>query len=442
MLMLSGNNLIRLSGFGVRRENQKGIVSSKARFVMTEKEPIFYGWIVLSACFAVSFCWGVFFSYGVFLKPLAADFGQGRGIISSAFSVFMVVSGISGIFSGRITDRYGTKLPLFVGGTLTALGFFLCSQIQAVWQLYVCYGIISIGAGVIFSLPPATVQRWFVKRRGLALGITTAGAGAGILIMAPLIAHLISWYDWRASFVIIGIFIFIIFLVTGLVIVPDPEVKGLKPYGREEETCSRKIEAAEELNEWDMRELVRTKAFLLINAIYFFSIMPTYLVTIHICSFATDIGFSETTAAFIFGLIFGVSIPGRVTGGLIAEKIGWIKGFFICCLTCAVMLVWLTMIKGLGLYLFAIIYGLFFGSRVPMIPGLAGYLFGTTFLAEMLGIINISAFVGGAVGSSLAGFIFDKTGSYYNAFLLGALSWAIAGVLSLLVKPLQKSQKS
>ena len=169
--------------------------------------------------------------------------------------------------------------------------------------------------------------------------------------------------------------------------------------------------------------------------------MPTYLVTIHICSFATDIGFPQTTAALMLGLIFGCSIPGRVFGGLLAEKTGWIKGFFICCLACALMVAWLTTIKGSGLYSFAILYGLFFGSRTPMIPGLAGYLFGTRLLAEMLGIINISAFVGGAIGASLAGFIFDKTGSYYFAFLLGAFSWALSGVLSLFVKPLHQSQR-
>jgi MFS family permease len=407
---------------------------------MAKQEPIFYGWIVLAACFAISFCWGAYYSYGVFLKPLAADLGQGRGIISSVFSFFMVVSGISGIFIGRMIDKYGTKIPLFISGSITAVGFFLCSQIQAVWQLYLCYGIISIGAGLIFSLPLATVQRWFVKGRGLALGITTAGAGAGNLILAPLTAHLISCYGWRSCYVIIGTAVFIVFAVSGLVIVPRPELIGLKPYGKEAGGVFQKIEAAEEINNWNIRELIHTRAFVLINAIFFFSIMPTYLVTIHICSFATDIGFSKTTAALILGLIFGFSIPGRIFGGLLAEKIGWVKGFFFCCLVCAIMVAWLTIIKGAGLYLFVILYGLFFGSRTPMIPGLAGYLFGTKLLAEILGIINISGFVGGAVGASLAGFIFDKTGSYYIAFLLGALSWALAGILSFFVKPLQKSQ--
>lgn len=407
---------------------------------MTKKEPIFYGWIVLAACFAISFCWGAYFSYGVFLKPLAADLGQGRGMISSVFSVFMVVSGISGIFMGRIIDKHGTKIPLFVSGSLSAVGFFLCSQIQTLWQLYLCYGITSIGAGVIFSLPLATVQRWFVKKRGLALGITTAGAGAGVMIVAPLTAHLISCYGWRFCYIIIGAAVFIIFAGSGLVIVPRPELMGLKPYGKDTGGVLQKIEAAAEINEWSMRELVHTKAFLLINAIFFFSVMPTYLVSIHICSFATDIGFSETSAALILGLIFAFSIPGRVGGGLLAEKTGWVKGFFICCLACAFIVAWLTTIKGSGLYLFVILYGLFFGSRTPMVPGLAGYLFGTKLLAGMLGIINISAFVGGAVGASLAGLIFDKTGNYHIAFLVGALSWAIAGVLALFVKPLRQAR--
>lgn len=406
--------------------------------MIEKKSGVFYGWAILAACFVMSSCWGIFYSYGIFLKPLVADLGQSRGVISSVFSIFMIISGISGIFMGRLTDKYGTRFPLLLSGFLITFGFLLCSQIHAVWQLYLFYGITSAGAGVIFSLPPATVQRWFIKKRGLALGIMTAGTGIGTLILAPLITRLISLYDWRATFAIIGIVTFTIFLISALVVVRKPEEKGLRPYGEDEENISRKIEVVKEENGWNTRESVQTKAFWLTNAVYFFSILPTYLVTIHIASFATDIGFSEATAALILGLIFGISIPGRIAGGFFAERIGWGKGIFVCCIICASMLIWLTTIRGPELYLFAIIYGLFFGARVPMIPGLAGSLFGTRFLTEILGTINISAFVGGAIGSSLGGFIFDYTGSYYAAFLAGALSWAIAGILSLLVKSPQK----
>ena len=404
--------------------------------IMTEKKPLFYGWIVLTACSAVSFCWGIFFSYGLFLKPIAADFGCGRGVISSAFSVFMVVSAISGIFMGRLTDKHGTKLPLFISGFLISIGLVLCSQIRCVWQLYLFYGIISVGAGIVFTLPPATVQRWFVKRRGLALGIMSSGTGVGALILAPLISHLIALYGWRVSFAILGVFVFVIFLSAALIISPNPEIKGLKPYGDNGFIPPSK-EVDEEKSGWNIRELLQTKTFWLTNVICFFSILPTYLIAIHIDAFATDIGFSEKTAAFIFGLIFGVSVPGRIAGGIIAERIGWRKGILVCCVVCTFILLWLTMIKGPGLYIFAIIYGFFFGSRAAILLGLIGSLFGMRFLAGVLGIINISGFLGGAAGSSLAGFIFDNTGSYNAAFFVGAFSWIIVGVASHFVKPLQ-----
>jgi MFS family permease len=404
--------------------------------IMNDKQTLFYGWIVLAACSAVSFCWGIFFSYGVFLKPIAADLGQGRGVISSAFSVFMVVSSVSAIFMGRLTDKHGTKLPLLISGLLISIGLVLCSQIQSVRQLYLFYGIISLGAGIVFTLPPATVQRWFVKKRGIALGIMSAGTGIGALVLAPLISHLIVLYGWRISFAILGVFVFITFMAAALIIFPNPEIKNLRPYGEDPSSPSKK-DVAGINSRWNIRELFQTKTFWLTNIICFFSILPTYLVAIHIDAFATDIGFSEKVAAFIFGLIFGVSIPGRIMGGIIAERIGWKKGIQVCCIVCTIILIWITVVKGSGLYLFAIIYGFFFGSRASILIGLIGSLFGMRFLAGIMGIINISGFLGGAAGSSLAGFIFDNTGSYNTAFLVGALSWIIAGIATHFVRPLQ-----
>jgi MFS family permease len=410
---------------------------------MTEQKPgFFYGWIILAVGFAVSFSWGVFYSYGVFLKPLAADLSQSRGLISSVFSVFLAGSAVSGILMGRLTDKYGTRLPLSLSGFLITLGLLLCSQIHTVWQLYLFYGIASLGAGVTFTLPPATAQRWFFKRRGLALSILAAGTGIGGVVFAPLIAHLISSHGWRFAFIIMGAITFVIFLIAALMTSRSPEEKGLKAYGAEEVVShSQKGEGVKRESKWKERELIRTKAFGLTNAIYFFSIVPNYLVTVHIPSFASDIGFSEEEAALILGLIFGVSIVGRITGGPFAEKIGWGKAIFVCSAVCAAMLIWLAVTGGSQIYLFAIIYGFFFGCRVPMLPGIVGFLFGTEFLAGLLGIISISGSLGAAVGPSLGGFIFDRTGSYYIAFLAGAFSWALSGIFSLLVKPPQKLEK-
>jgi Sugar phosphate permease len=167
--------------------------------------------------------------------------------------------------------------------------------------------------------------------------------------------------------------------------------------------------------------------------------IPILIVMTHIIPHAEDIGVSKVVAAGAVGLIGGVSIIGRLIGGVLADRIGFNRVVGFCCLLCAAMVAFLIVVKNIWmLYLFVVIYGLSYGAKAAMGGGLIGHLFGTKSLPTILGFIITAWAVAGLIAPPLAGHIFDVTQSYNVAFIIGAVSFAISGALALTVKPPQK----
>ena len=159
----------------------------------------FYGYIVVVAAFFIMvLMFGIFDTFGVFFKPLLTDFGWTRAVTSGAFSLYWIIQGLLAIVVGRVNDRFGPRVVITFCGFIFGLGYLLMSQVSALWQLYLFYGVM-IGTGMSGAFVPltSTVARWFVKRRSMMTGIVVAGIGIGGLIAPPVANWLISIYDWR-----------------------------------------------------------------------------------------------------------------------------------------------------------------------------------------------------------------------------------------------------
>ena len=164
---------------------------------------MFYGWIVVGSGFVMSIIGiGSRYCYGVFLKSFEVEFGISRMMTSSIFSVYMLLCSVIAVFGGWAMDRYGPKRVGLIMGTFTGLSFFLTSQANSAWQLFLTYSLLfSLGTGAIYTIVNSTVSKWFVKKRGLVVGITSSGGGLGTFVMAPIITYLISSFNWRIAFV-------------------------------------------------------------------------------------------------------------------------------------------------------------------------------------------------------------------------------------------------
>ena len=412
----------------------------------TDKPRFFYGWVVVGCCFLASFSYGIFYTFGIFFKPLQAEFGWSATLTSSIQSFHIAMAIVSTLLVGWATDRFGPQLTLACTGTLIGIGISLCSQVGELWQFYLFYGIASLGLGASWVLPMATVQRWFVKQRGLTLGIVAAGIGSSVVVYAPTANSLILTYGWRLTYIILGIGTWVLLMVAAGLIASSPEKKGLKPLGIEEvgaESTDATASSNSELwraGEWSLGEALRTKYFWLLIAIYFCAMMPIQMVIVHVVPFAITIGVDETAAAGALALIGGLSIAGRIGMGTVAQRTGFRRAMIICAGLCAGVVFWLLGVQSLWMiYLFAIIYGFFYGGNMPQVPGLVGHYFPGKSLATILGTIGAIASIGGILGPLIGGFVWDATGSYQIAFIIGASFWALAAILAILLKPPQKA---
>ena len=194
---------------------------------------LFYGYVLVAAAVGIQIvAWGIYNAYGVFFNPLFVEFGWSRAIISGAASVSQLILGIGAIALGNLNDRFGPRILMTSCGILLGLGYFLMSQVNSVWQLYLFYGlIIGIGAGGIDVVLLSTTARWFIKRRGMMSGIVKMGSGVGIMTVPLVATWLISTYEWRTSYIIIGITLFILVVLGSQLLRRDPAQKHQFPDG-------------------------------------------------------------------------------------------------------------------------------------------------------------------------------------------------------------------
>jgi predicted MFS family arabinose efflux permease len=291
------------------------------------------------------------------------------------------------------------------------------------------------------------VQKWFIKEKGLTLGIAAAGIGAGVMAYAPIAHSLILALGWRSAYPFIGIGTWVLLMVAAALIAQSPENKGLKPLGIGEPGMgfpgSQANKHRPELwraGEWSLGEALRSRFFWLLTGVQLCVSIPVTMVMVHIVPFAINVGINETAAAGALALIGGLSIAGRIGMGTVAQKAGFKRVLIICTGACAVMFLWLLRVQSLWMiYSFAIIYGFFYGGHVPQIPGLVGYFFPGKSLTTIFGTFGAISSMGSILGPLVGGLVWDKTGSYEMAFIIGASFWALSVILALLLKPPQKT---
>ena len=404
------------------------------------KPRFFYGYVVVGAALLImAIMWGAYNSFGIFYEPVLDYFNRTRTIISGGLSLSWIMQGLLGIIMGRLTDRLGPRVVLTISGFLVGLGYLLMWKIGAVWQLYLFYGVI-IGSGMGGSWVPivSTVARWFAKRRSLMTGIVLSGISIGTLIGAPVASRLISAYDWRMSYVIVGGIVLVIVVLASQFLRRDPTQAKQRPYGENEK---EKQEPVSETHSFSLREAVRTRQFWLTSSMFFCFGFCFYTIMTHIVLHAIGLGISSTSAANILATIGGLSIVGRIVLGSAADRFGNRQVFIIGFMLMAAALFWLVPAKELwALYLFVVVFGFAIGgcatSESPLVAG----LFGLRSHGLILGVINLLGFIfGAAVGPLIGGYIFDIASSYQLAFIICAAMSVVGLILTVLLSPLQKN---
>ena len=395
----------------------------------------FYGYIIVLACFLVQAIGvGTYIAFGVFFKPLLAEFGWSRATVSGASSLAYLLMGTLGVAAGMVNDRFGPRTLMAVTALFYGAGYFLLSQVHAVWQLYLFYGlVVGIGLSPIDVIPMTVTARWFVRRRGIMTGLVKVGTGAGQMTM-PLVAGLfILNYGWRRASLLIGLMVIVLLAGAGQLLRRDPAQMGQSPDGGEAPVGGRVAGPEAGLS---LREAARTVPFWHFCVMNFlvFGCMLTILV--HIVPHGSDMGLDPMKAAGVLSTIGGMSMVGRLLTGFAIDRIGTRKSITLCFLLLISDFLWLQMAGNAWmLYLFAAAYGVAHGAYFTLISPMAAELFGIASHGTILGIAFFSGNLGGAIGPVAAGYVFDAARSYRPVFLILAGVAVVSLLLAAMLKP-------
>jgi MFS family permease len=393
---------------------------------LPQSEQPSYGWVIVAACALMIFItYGLIYSYSVFFKPLAEAFQWDRASVSMIYSLGVIIRGFAAIGVGWLADRYGARKIMVGCGLLMGAGYLLSSQITMLWQFFFTYAVVeAVGMSGTWGICTTIPSRWFTRNRGLAVGIVTAGSGAGTLLIVPVVERLVNAFDWSQAFVICGIGSGLIMIVSALFLKDPPRIAVGSVKKAVPTSGGVTIGAA-----------IRDSRIWLIIAAFLFFFFGMQMIIVHLVNYATDVGIDPLIAATFVSVIGAVSIFSRLSIGIIAEKIGLYLSMVIICLAQAVTLVLLLYTRSVwAFYLCAALFGIPYGAEVTQIPLVIGRFFGTRNMTTLMGITVFGISLGGALGAWLAGKIFDMTGSYNLAFIAGIAGTVLSFGVVLLLK--------
>ena len=405
-----------------------------------------YAWVIVAVCtLMMAVTYGLMYSYSVFFKPLAEHFSWDRATVSAVYSVSLVVRGLVSIGVGWLADKYGSiKISVFCS-IMLGLGLVLTSQVTELWQLFLTYALVeAIGLSGTFGITTAVASRWFTRNRGLALGIVSSGVGLGTLIIVPGAERLIAISDWSTAYIIFGAASGVIMTAMSFFLHPAPQqfTEQRNKASKNPDPASVKIENRDFSSRQAGRtlgEAIRSPQMIILLLIFALLIFSNQLVLVHLVNYATDTGITPLMAATLVSIIGIVSIAGRLSMGIGADRIGIYNTLILCSVLLTVSIACLVFTRSLwAFYVVAVIFGFSYGGEVPQIPLFVGKFFGTRSMAALVGLILFVGNIGGALGSWAGGKIFDMTSSYQWAFVIGAIAGLGSLITTLVLKRISR----
>lgn len=367
-------------------------------------------------------------STGALLEPLEEDFGWSRATTSGAVSLNLIVYGLTAPFAAALMERFGIRRVVVASLALVAAGSGLTLVMTAAWQLWVLWGLaIGVGTGALALVFGAIVaNRWFVRHRGVVMGVFSAAGASGHLLFLPAIAHLADGPGWRwASGIVTGFALLLVPLVL-LLLRDRPTDIGTTPYGAPDDweppPAARSDVGPATLAVRTFREGARTRTFWILFGTFWICGWSTNgLIGTHFIPAAHDHGLPPTTSAGLLALIGLFDIVGTVASGWLTDKVDsryllFVYYFFRGLSLLAVPYLLAETVHP-SLFLFIVFYGLDWVATVPPTVALCREHFGIERAGVVFGWVFAAHMVGAGVAASYAGWIRQSNGDYYVAWL-------------------------
>ena len=419
---------------------------------------VFYGWwlvgisVVLLTLMALS----VFQGLGTFLVALQREFGWSRTVLSGAFSLSRAQGAVIGPLEGWLIDKVGNRRMILFGYLLMAFGFLMFSQVgnnkfwdigvfrleSGVWQFYIAFITISLGSGIGGWLAiMALLNNWFVRQRSLAIATSMSGIHLGGLLV-PVLALGIELYGFRLTTFGIAIFLVALILPVFTLLRDKPEDMGLLPDGGRagqrhptERSTAQPASTDDDEPEFTAMQALRTRAFWILTIVHMSSSVSIVTLALHLAPKLTDMGMSLSGAGTIVLIYTILALPTQFVAGWLADRMPKppLIFFFILLQGIAIMLVAITDQIFMAL-IFAVMYGIGFGGRIPLLTSIRGEYFGRKAFATIMGLSQMPNNICMIFAPLFAGFMFDTTGTYFIPFAFFGLLNVLGAFLMLTVK--------
>ncbi|HSF06920.1 MAG TPA: MFS transporter [Methylomirabilota bacterium] len=390
-----------------------------------------YGWVVVGAAASITCVgMGALFSLGIFLKPIEETMGWSRTGISVIALLNWIFMGVGSFLWGALSDRYGGRVVALAGGALLGLGLVLSSQVVALWQLQITFGVmVGLAVGAFYAPLTATATRWFTANRGLAVALVSAGIGLGVLIISPLARWITSVADWRIAMLVLGDLAWLIIIPAALLIREHPV--GVRA-GRLD---SKRVPAE---RDFSAAEVIRAPQFWVIALTHFACCAAHSGPIFHMVTHAIDQGVTAMTAATVLSMSGLASIVGRIGTGMLADRFG-AKPTLVAGLALQAVMVYLYLFArdASTFYSLALVFGVAYGGVMPLYALLTREYFGEKVMGTAYGGVFLVSTLGMGLGSFAGGWLFDHLGSYAWLFISSAAIGIMAGLLALAFRPPQ-----
>jgi MFS family permease len=366
---------------------------------------------------------GAVFSLAVLLQPMSTATGWSRAGLSSAMTLAFLSMGFAGPAWGALSDRFGPRVVVLAGSLLLGLACLLASHAGSLLQFQLTYGVLlGVAAASFFAPVIAATAASFERRRNLAISLVSAGVGMAPMTLSPLVAWLVSHYDWRVTLQIVGGLAWALTLpaIWFLRTVPAHAIDATNGGTAPAMTVGQAL---------------RSKAFIVLGLAFFACCAAHSGPIFHTVSYAVGCGLSVTAAVTIYSMEGAAGLGGRLLFGLLADRLGakpvLVAGLLIQAFAAAA---YLSVNQLDGFYAVAIVFGMAYGGTMPLYASLARDAFSPLILGTVLGAATLLSSLGMAFGPLIGGWLYDRYGSYTWLYI-GSMAVGLAAAAIALFFP-------
>jgi MFS family permease len=377
-------------------------------------------WILAASLLFMVIGTGSVYFLVVALKPISAEFDWPRSVPSIAYSLQYFGGGIGGIFMGYCLDRFGLGVPALLGAVMIGAGALFTSVLSGEWQLYLIYGVMMgfLGRAALFSPLTANITRWFEDKRSMAVGIVGSGQALAGAVWPPIFQYFFDSVGWRQTAFWYGWFTLLTMLPLVLVLRQKPPRAQAIERPADDKSLPQRRKYPDQPPALSPQRMQMTLSIASVGCCVAMS-----LPLAHVVSYVSDIGYEPARGAEILALMLACAAASSFFGvGYLGERFGGLRAIFLFSSMQALFLTTLTFTSDLtSLYIVGALFGIGYGGILPCYPVIVREHLPAAEVGRRTGIVILFAGGGMAIGAWLGGAMFDLTGSYKMAFLIGVL---------------------